>query len=203
MDIRQNRKKNLKMVSWNANNSILEKIGQLRLFVRKHQFDIGIMESKLKLKKTPPSIDGYEFIFKNRETQHSAGELILYNTIEYEEILTNTRRIESLGIKIAGQNLYSYVRTNIGNFGQDLDTLITGENQITLIGYFNARHTTWNNPNNKTRGRSLMNHIERHNLEIIAPEEHTRISNVPGHIDSTINIAVVKNMNIGMKTLND
>lgn len=193
------------MVFWNC-NSIMGKIGVLRVFVKKHQFDIvGIIESKL-LKKIPPKIEGYDFIFKNREAQHPAGGLILYikNTIEYEEILTNTRNIESLGISIGNKKIILiYVRTNVVNIDQDLDNLLTGQNQIVLLGDFNARHTTWNNPNNNARGRSLLNYTERNNLEIEAPHEHTRISNVPGFTDSTIDLAVTKNINVELETIND
>lgn len=198
-------KTTLNMCIWNA-NSILGKIGQLRVFVKKHQFDIiGITESKL-LKKTPPNISGYEFIYKNRDAVHPAGGLILYirETIKYEEITTNTDRIETIGIKIGTQTIVLvYVRTNVANFDEDLDNLLRREQKIILIGDFNARHEAWHNPNNNTRGRALLNYVERNNYEIVAPVEATRISNVPQYTDSVIDIAVHKNSNLDLETIND
>lgn len=201
----QNRKINLKTVMWNC-NSVMGKIGQLRVFARKHQYDvIGIIESRL-LKKIPPNIEGYDYIFKNRDANHPAGGLIMYikSNLEFEEIITDTQNIESLGIKIGGKKLVLvYVRTNIGNFDRDLDSLINGNNEITIMGDFNARHTTWNNPNNNGRGLSLLNYVERNNLEVVAPTECTRIANIPGHTDSTIDIAIAKNMDVELETIND
>lgn len=96
-----------------------------------------------------------------------------------------------------------YVRTNVANFDKYMDNILAGQGKIALIGVFNATHVAWSNPNNNTRGRSLMNYDVRNNLEVVAPAEHTKISNVPEYTDSTIDIAQIKNMNINVETIND
>lgn len=104
-DLRQQRK--IKICLWNI-NGITKRINELRHYLDKRNYDvIAITESKL-LKKNPPRIRGYIFIFKNRvAARPGGGGVIMYikEELKFEELESQTNNIESLAIAVEEQKI--------------------------------------------------------------------------------------------------
>ncbi|GIY86090.1 hypothetical protein CDAR_103341, partial [Caerostris darwini] len=75
-------------------------------------------------------------------------------------------------------------------FTIDLEAIMQLGANVIMCGDYNAHHLQWKCNNNNARGLQLLNFAIKTDLDIIAPNSHTRY----GHNStSTIDLAVIKN----------
>ncbi|GIX87229.1 RNA-directed DNA polymerase from mobile element jockey [Caerostris extrusa] len=74
-------------------------------------------------------------------------------------------------------------------------TIINLQPHVIVAGDFNARHTSWNNSHNLTRGNTLKKYIDsKPNTKIIAPTEYTHFNSKNPANNTIIDFALYKNI---------
>lgn len=187
-----NPSKTLKVISWNA-NGISNKYDELEFLCQELNLDvICIQESRLN-KRKPRKIPNYYHLNKPHTT---SGGLITYykRTLTPITIDTNTTDSETQAFKINDTTIVNYYNThNTPINTQELQTLLSLDTKVVIIGDFNAKHMQWNCFNGDQNGRRLYNYIQNSNTVLSFPQNsHTYFPSRNAR-SSTIDLILNKN----------
>lgn len=165
--------KPVKILLWNA-NSIFKRIKELRLVVARDRHDLVIIvETKIKTEGFPPRVSGYDSMYKSRDSR-GGGVLIYYKRKHLAtQIETGTNSIESCAIKIGDLTIaaaYNPAQLDIENINQ----LISLDEQVAVIGDFNARSTVWGDSKTNANGSKLLNACDKYDKVLGYRSKHTR-----------------------------
>ncbi|KAK9881891.1 hypothetical protein WA026_018088 [Henosepilachna vigintioctopunctata] len=191
--------RNLKISFWNA-NSVLPKKDELTIFLEEHKIDIMLLSETFLKKTKDMKIRNYNIYRTDRRDGSKGGTAILIkNGIEHGELpKIEETNIESTGIRIEIEgrptNIYSIYKSPLKEMKEeDIKKIFKSKVPTIAAGDINAKHTDWNCRVSNTSGRILSEIIEKHNIILAAPNEHTHISSNAGTTD-ILDIALMKNI---------
>ena len=139
------------------------------------------------------------------ETRGGDVLALVNENINCSEIQTyHTNNFETLGIKIKDTTIISaYVQQN-GINSDILDGLFAAGSKLIVIGDLNSRCTSWNCKTSNTNGCRLYNYINSKSFVLLAPVNYTPYPTNSDCNPSTIDIALIKNINlIKIDTVNE
>ncbi|GFW53057.1 RNA-directed DNA polymerase from mobile element jockey [Trichonephila clavipes] len=116
---------------------------------------------------TPPLLTGVE------------ATLITITPIDYDPILI-------------GLIYFPAINNYFRNLGAALDAIFNFNNKTTLVGDFNAKHTSWGCHCSDTRGNIIYSYIVNNSIDVLAPPTPTRFGISSASI---IDYALIKNLN--------
>ncbi|GFV85374.1 probable RNA-directed DNA polymerase from transposon BS [Trichonephila clavipes] len=188
----------LHIVSWNA-DGIQHRIQELENYINDNSPDIiALQETNLR-----PCIDlnipNYSTHRNDRLTHRGGGTAILVkNSIAHHVINIYTTAVNITAIEIEGPtnnttvcSLYRSPSSPINSFIPDLIKIFRNRAQCSVVGDYNARHSTWNpNRRGNTAGTRLFHYANTCGLVISAPTDFTRIPQQQNHQPSVIDLGV-------------
>lgn len=190
----------IKILSWNS-NGIYNKINELEVLAVEENIDIiVIQESKLN-NRSPPSITNYTALNKTNGQHHG---LLMYikNNIIFTELLINTQDVENQTIIVGDTAITNfYTSPSIIINTNEIHEISQSKNKYIIIGDFNSKHISWNNNRNNRNGNILRNFIDQTNNEIAYPDNNYTHFPSNNNTPSTIDIALIKNINLQEMTV--
>lgn len=155
---------NLRILYWNCNNGIKEKLPELTHFVHKYHIDIVLLgeiranpSTKIKInnfhtyRRTKPKANG-------KPSHGGTAILIKSNIIHYEKQLPTEIDSTSVVIRLGNQPLRItsvYKSHNIPLKNSDLNLLTNRKEAFLVAGDYNAKHTHWNSSKINTSGKTI------------------------------------------------
>lgn len=188
-------------MTWNA-NSIKFKLNELKFVLCHYNIDvIGISETKLDCKQTL-IIPGYFVYRQDRNSQGGGVAVIVRKTIQHNFLpIMNLEFFEAVGIKLkVGQAFINVIQAYIPPKNKivksDLNKIFHNNNNVILMGDFNAKHRAWNCFCSNAKGKIILNYCTSAHIDLNTPEVPTHFSKIgkPSIIDFFI-IKNVKNVN--------
>lgn len=192
----------IRFIELNANSIVSQKKREeLKHLIRtKMPSFVLLCETKLNAshKLTFPE---YNFYRNDRSTiSKGGGTAILVKDIVKHEVLNTPKltNMEATCVKIqldgASFTIVSiYCTTKVNE--RDLDTLLDLDEKVLITGDFNAKHMSWNNDKNNSRGVSLFKYLQKYpevslHFPLAATCTRSKIS------PSTIDLILTKGLNI-------
>ncbi|GIX98063.1 RNA-directed DNA polymerase from mobile element jockey, partial [Caerostris extrusa] len=179
---------------------------------------VEIQETHLTIDQEP-NIPGFKILKDDRLTyngNYPAGGTCIYvrDTLVHHRIQTpRLEGIEATIINIEFNNyppvtfISIYKKHHNRDFPTaDLAKLLNISNNVIIAGDFNATHKAWNNAKNSKHGTQLYKFISnRRDIQIIAPNTHTHLSQQARASHTILDFALFKNIPFthSIETLND
>lgn len=189
-----NTPKQIKIGHWNAQGiySKKGKINEFKHFVTNNNLDIiTINEAKIG-KRHLPKIPGYETLYNPTDTPLRGILLFFKKQINITNSFIADITTHNICIEINNKLLIAaiYIQANKLNHN-DFKLLEKHQQQVVIVGDYNAKSTDWHNANDNTNGYKLKRVLDNTNLILFEPNEHTCYTNPLN--PSTIDLVTVKN----------
>lgn len=200
----------IKVLVWNA-TSLLNKMGELKFFLKKNSIDVALItETWLKNNKTT-FIKGYKCYRQDRPQDPSftrtpgGGVAIFIKTSLSHQIVLTPTTIHSLECKIVKITMTNntksinivaaYNKPTSTLVPQEIEDILKTSTKVIIAGDLNAKHSEWNCITNNTNGNILKNYIDNSISIIKYPPTPTFFPDQSNYSPSTIDLAIIKNIN--------
>lgn len=191
----------LRFLYWNA-DGVNKKQCELADLVSSLAVDIiAICETRL-TNRLKLNIPGY-VCYRNDKHQNGIGQgvaILVKSDVDHSLVGSpKTKYTESIGIKLNINNfkctIYSiYQSPNLPLLTSDIDLLLESDNQVLLMGDFNAKHKHWFPGVVNSFGNILFNHMLNRDYSIYAPSSPTLVHYRPNHTQSLPDLVVSNNI---------
>lgn len=172
----------LRVIYWNADgigskqNELLDLVSEMSVDV------VAICETRL-TQRINLHLPGYACYRKDKHPSGRGQGVAILVKVDIEHLLVHTpetKYLEAIGIKInsaqCSYTIYSvYQSPNLPFLTGDIDVLLHSDNQVLLMGDFNAKHDYWFPGSKNANGNLLYSHFLDHEFAIHAPDQPTLV----------------------------
>lgn len=167
----------IKFVSWNARSLRNKNIELIDFLNTNKPHFVNISETHFN-NKDKFTVPGYTIYRKDKEGDGGGVLIMVKSGISHTlRIINNLNHIEAIGVEVSINNINTtiisvYVPQN-KLLPDDLNKLLRLNNHVIISGDMNSRHRQWNCHSNNKNGKTLLNYISRHNVDLHAPSSPT------------------------------
>lgn len=205
-----NSTKQFNILHWNANGiTNFSNLKQFEYLLEKENIQIASLNETFFKENHRPFFNNF-YLYRNDRTHARGGgvALLVRRSLQHKLLpLTKTTIIENLSIEILINQRRTIISTAYSprytaHFSNDIMALISSNKEFILLGDLNAKHTSWNCPQNNISGIALNNLQQNHNFFVYCPNSHTLYPHQRNRSSSTVDIALSNSsMNIKLNTL--
>lgn len=193
---------------WNAQGiTNPSSIYQLEHTLNQKKIDIVFINETFLNKKSKFKLHNYNIYRQDRLT-HGGGVLIgIKKSIPHQFISSiPTINIENVSIIIFINNrpirfTSAYSPKYNNSFINDINLITDQISEYFVFGDLNARHTSWNCPNNNTAGNMLYNHQLNSNYYIHYPHSFTRFGQRSSYTQPSVIDLLLTNSNLNISSI--
>ena len=173
-------KYDMKILQWNC-NGIRNKLTELANFIDENNIKIVVLqETKLTANSSPPNIDGFTLVRKDRGKDKGGGlAIFIHKSIIFQHLdnLPEDNHTESQAIKVGNikiTNIYIPPTSScVQGYTPSLQPFLTDDSLI--LGDINAHDELWFSSIQDTRGANLAEEIAESNFGVLNENTPTRV----------------------------
>lgn len=206
-------RKEIRLVTWNANGGVRAKTTETNHFLLKHKVDILLINETNLIPNDKWQIANYKTYRTDRPGKVRAGgtAILISKEIKHHQIIpASTPNIETTAIIIDTslgklKIIAAYASPKKCFNGEDIDNLLEGAEPTIIAGDLNCKHHAWNSKAINKRGKDLYKHSMNSNYAVIGPLEPTHYPGNKKHNPDVLDIAIINDLapSITIETLQE
>ncbi len=200
------KKQNLMIMHWNC-HSIKNKKQEFTHFLSENNIDVALLSETFLKPGKAFNIPNYITVRNDREKGYGGGTaIIIKNNIKFDIRQTEQmKNVEATSITVYSNenkpcNLSAvYKPPDNELLPSDLDKIFNSIHPTIIAGDLNCKSPIWGSRSHNLNGTILENYVDRENLNIEAPNEHTYFC-LQYDTSDTLDLAITKKINWNINT---
>lgn len=194
----------LRLVTCNV-NGLSNRLSELRNLASAHDFSIIACNETLLKANQRANIAGYKCIRLDKCENRRGLALYCKDSIQAYETPLPPTSFEAIGLTVKLNNVKfliigAYLSPSVKTSMNELSMLFNLDQQVIILGDFNAKNQVWHCSRSNSRGRDLLDLCSKNNLTIHAPDEPTYVPTNPRYQPSILDLVITKNINLPSST---